>query len=229
MRLLTSTASASAFFPRGTRRGAGRRILLQGQDRAHRGRLLGRRRLRPLRTRAGAAYRPPHPGQSECHRAEHAGRREPQFGEVHVRRRADRRHPDQRIQPRPDHAVADGAAESRHQLPRLWLGRQHQRGFPRLPHLERHRHQDLAGLAGATEGHHGQHRGRHLGLYRQPHPERPVRREAAAGDGLSRQRRQAHRDRARRARRRLRLVDQPAGRMAAASARSRSTSAIRGR
>ena len=70
---------------------------------------------------------------------------------------------------------------------------------------------------------------RHLRLYRQPHPERPVRREAATGDGLSRQRREAHRDRARRARRRLRLVDKPAGGMAARRARSRSTSAIRGR
>ena len=65
--------------------------------------------------------------------------------------RADRRHLHQRVQPRPDHAVADGAAEGRRQLPRLRLGRQHQRGFPRLPHLERHRHQDLAGFAGAAK------------------------------------------------------------------------------
>ena len=132
-----------------------------------------------------------------------------------IRRRADRRHLHQRVQSRPDHAIADRAAEGRHQLPGLRLDRQHQRGLPRLPHLERHRHQDLAGLAGAAQGDRGQHRRRHLRLYRQPHPERPVRHEAATGDGLSRQRREAHRDRARRARRRLRLVDEHAGRMAA--------------
>ncbi len=97
---------------------------------------------------ARAPPRPLHSRQSDGRGAEHAGRREPEVGAISHRRRADRRHADHHLQSRPDHAVADRAREGRRQIPRLCLDRQRQRGLPRLLHLERDRHQDLAGFPG---------------------------------------------------------------------------------
>ena len=113
--------------------------------------------------------------------------------------------------PGPDHAVGDGAAEDRREFSGLRLARQRHRGFPRLPHLERHRHQGLAGPAQAPAGEFRRHRRRHRVLHRLEDAERPVRRRCPAGDRLSRLDREAHRDRARRARRRLHRLDQRAG------------------
>ena len=98
-------------------------------------------------------------------------------------------------------------------FPQVQLDRQHQPGPHGLLRLARARREDAGRAQGAAEGALRLDR-RRLVVRPQPaHHEEHLRREAAAGRRLSRQRRAAHRDRARRARRRLRRLVEHSGRV----------------
>ena len=191
--------------PRGARpRAAG---LLQGQDRQHHRRLHAGRRLRHqrrARSRATSASTSPAIRTSSCRTSRAPARsRRCAISTRRCRATAPRL---SAFNPGPGDAIDRAAGNGQGRLPQPRLGRRRRRRLPDLLRLRAGRREDL--------GRHDEPQGVHPRLDRERRRQLHQRRGAAAGvqragapdPRLPRQRRAAHRDRARRARRRLRLL-----------------------
>ena len=124
-----------------------RRGVLQGQVHQPADRLLGRRRLRPLRAASRPPHRQAHPRQSDHRAAEHGGRGQPARGELHLHGGAEGRHRVRHLRPHHRHQSAAGKRRDlrRHQV---HLARQRHRRRSHLRHLAHHAGEDLEGFPG---------------------------------------------------------------------------------
>ena len=200
-----------------------RRGVLQGQDHQPDDRLLGRRRLRPLRPASGALHRQAHPRQPDRRAAEHAGRGLAQGGELHLQAAPKDGTYLRHLRPHHRHQSAAGKRRDlrRHQI---LLARQRHRRRLDLRDLAHHQGEELGRLP--EEAVDARRPGAELGAghVRAAVQER-VRRADQARARLSRHQRDLAGDGARRGRRPVRAVvehDQDAPR-ANGSKRRRST------
>ena len=190
---------------RGARSRAGR--LLQGQDRQHRSSASRRPAATTSMARAVARHIGKHiPGNPNVIVQNAPGRRLAVRGAQSRRHAAARRHRHRDLQPRPGDAVDRAAGNRQSRFPQPCLAWRRRRRLPGLLRLRAERREDLGRHDEPQVVHPRLDRQRRRQLHQRRDAAHRVQRAGAPDPRLSRQRRAAHRHRARRARRRLRRL-----------------------